>query len=194
MRDPGLRAQVGHDAATGGLERWPPCAGGERFTSVGSWRAFAPVEFDGRTCGQRVHEFRRLAPLPRLANETFELALKIDPTETSDLELLAAGGWNVVDPLAVSDDPAAYQRYIQGSRAEFMVAKNMYVATCSGWFSDRSMCYLASGKPVLRRTPVSGASTRSVGASSPTPRSTTPSPASRRSRATTAATRTPPVN
>jgi len=54
-----------------------------------------------------------------------------------------------VDPRAVCGDPAAYRRYIQRSKAEFMVAKNIYVETRCGWFSDRSICYLASGKPVL---------------------------------------------
>ena len=132
------------------LELWPARDGGERFTSIGTWRgAFPPIEFEGKTYGLRVHEFRRFAPIPRLTGESFELALRIHPDETTDLALLAAGGWSIVDPLSVAGDPSSYQRYIQGSKAEFLVAKNIYVETQSGWFSDRSICYLASGKPVL---------------------------------------------
>jgi hypothetical protein len=67
----------------------------------------------------------------------------------NDLALLEANGWSLVDPSLVAGDPWAYREYIQGSMAEFMVAKNMYVQSNSGWLSDRSLCYLASGKPVL---------------------------------------------
>lgn len=63
--------------------------------------------------------------------------------------MLESRGWSLVDPSAVASDPWAYRRYIRGSGGEFGVAKNMYVDTRSGWFSDRSVCYLASGKPVL---------------------------------------------
>ena len=63
--------------------------------------------------------------------------------------MLEQYGWELVDPLAVAADPAAYQDYVAGSKAELMVAKGMYVETRSGWFSDRSACYLASGKPVV---------------------------------------------
>jgi hypothetical protein len=96
-----------------------------------------------------VHEFRKFAQLPCLTGREFQLALDIHPSELDDLMLLRRGGWSLVDPQQVACSPAAYQAYIQASAAEFMVAKQMYVATHSGWFSDRSICYLASGKPVL---------------------------------------------
>ncbi len=132
------------------LDRWPRCEGGRGFTSIAAWRgAFEPIEFAGRRYGLRVHEFRRFAELPRQVAARWEIALRIDPSETSDLALLRAGGWSVVDPSIVAGDPTAYRDYIAGSQAEFMVAKNMYVQTRGGWFSDRSACYLASGKPVL---------------------------------------------
>jgi hypothetical protein len=133
------------------LEHWPGFTQtGDAFTSVVSWRGpFASVEYGGRKYGLRVHEFRRFATLPRLVDQGFELALDIDGAERADLELLAANAWNLVDPRSVAGDPDAYRRYIQASRAEFMVAKGLYVQTASGWFSDRSICYLASGKPVL---------------------------------------------
>jgi hypothetical protein len=133
------------------LELWPPRAdGGERFTSVASWRGpFGPIDYGGRTYGLRVHEFRKFAKLPSLSRQSFEIALDIDPAEVDDLALLRDNGWSLVDPDAVAGDPWAYRRYVQGSMAELMIAKNMYVESRSGWFSDRSICYLASGKPVL---------------------------------------------
>jgi hypothetical protein len=133
------------------LERWPVAErNGEAFTSVGSWRGpYAPVEYGGQTYGLRVHEFRKFAELPRRTRERFEVALDIDTAEGADLELLAANGWALADPRMVAPDPDAYQRYIHTSKAEFTVAKGIYVLTKSGWFSDRSICYLASGKPVL---------------------------------------------
>ncbi len=134
------------------LEHWPAIAPDESgaITSVGSWRGpFAPIEFEGRTYGLRVHEFRKFAELPRRVARRCEFALNIHPSETRDVALLEAGGWSLVDPRAVASEPADYQSFIRHSWAEFMVAKNMYVESQCGWFSDRSICYLASGKPVL---------------------------------------------
>jgi hypothetical protein len=134
------------------LEHWPasPTPGGASITSVVSWRgAYGPLEYQGKTYGLRVHEFRKFAPLPCLTGEKFQLALDIHPSEVKDLALLNGNGWSLADPKVVAGDPWSYQCYVQGSKAEFMVAKNMYVQSSSGWFSDRSICYLASGKPVL---------------------------------------------
>src|SRR5439155_15544988 len=64
-------------------------------------------------------------------------------------ERLVRGGWRLVDPREVTRDPWTYQRFLRGSRAEFCVAKHAYVSTRSGWFSDRSAGYLASGRPVI---------------------------------------------
>ena len=124
--------------------------GGDRFSSVVSWRgAYGPLVYQGKTYGLRVHEFRRFVQFPRLSGCPCELALDIDPGELSDIGLLQSNGWSLVDPKTAVSDPCTYQAYIQKSRGEFMVAKNIYVDTNSGWFSDRSICYLASGKPVL---------------------------------------------
>lgn len=134
------------------LSQWPVAPPPPRpaFTSVGSWRGpFAPVEYDGQVYGLRVHEFRRFMNLPRETGAEFRVALDIDELETRDLTALEAGGWVRVDPRAVAHTPADYRRWIQDSAAEFLVAKNMYVDTRGGWFSDRSVCYLASGRPVL---------------------------------------------
>ena len=88
-------------------------------------------------------------PLPHMTGQRFELALDIHSNEVHDLALLHRNGWTLADPLTVAGDPWSYREFIQGSGAEFTVAKQMYVATQSGWFSDRSVCYLASGRPVL---------------------------------------------
>ena len=133
------------------LAEWPAQSDrGSRFTSVASWRgAFGPLEYEGRTLGLRVHEFRRFFELPERAPAAFEVALDIDEAEAKDLDALREHGWRLADPRQVAGDPWTYRDYIQGSAAELMVAKNMYVETRSGWFSDRSACYLASGRPVL---------------------------------------------
>jgi hypothetical protein len=134
------------------LDQWPVrrSNGGGCFTSVASWRgAYGPLEYGGNRYGLRVHEFRKFARLPSVTGQKFELALDIHPDESADLELLSTNRWVLADPRTVAADPWSYRSYIQRSLAEFMVAKNMYVETRSGWFSDRSICYLASGKPVL---------------------------------------------
>src|SRR5690606_32611144 len=77
------------------------------------------------------------------------LALDIHPNEQSDLNLLADLGWRLVDARSTVPDPDSFRQYVQRSGAEFSVAQGVYVHTNSGWFSDRSVRYLASGKPVL---------------------------------------------
>jgi hypothetical protein len=121
-----------------------------RFTTVGSWRGpFGPVEWEGRPLGSKVHEFRRFVSLPAHIVRPFEAALAIHPDETSDLELLARHRWSLVDPALVAGTPWEFRKFVRGSSAEFSVAQEMYVATSSGWFSDRSTRYLATGRPVL---------------------------------------------
>jgi hypothetical protein len=134
------------------LDDWPVSrdAPAPRFTTVGSWRgAFGPVTYDGTTYGVKAHEFRRVAELPLSVDATFEAALAIDPADDSDRKRLLAGGWHLVDPAEVANHPSAFREYVSGSLAEFSVAQGVYVATRSGWFSDRSVRYLAAGKPVL---------------------------------------------
>jgi hypothetical protein len=89
--------------------------------------------------------------LPHSKNTRFEMALDIHPADAKDIELLRSKGWSIVDPLKVAGGPEEYRAYIAGSKAEFMVPKQMYVDTNSGLLSDRSVYYLASGRPVLAR-------------------------------------------
>lgn len=134
------------------LDHWPatPAPADAAFTSIVSWRGpFGPVEYAGKTYGLRVHEFRKFVALPQRTGQRFDLALDIDASEVKDIALLREHGWHLSDPRALVSAPSDYRSYIQHSKAELMVAKNMYVQSNSGWVSDRSICYLASGKPVL---------------------------------------------
>jgi hypothetical protein len=135
------------------LDQWPvapPPARPFTFGSIATWRgAYAPIEYEGRRYGLRAHEFRRFAQLPRATGQRFELALDIDPADHADRLLLESGGFDLADPSVVTATLDGYRRYVQGSWAELMVAKEIYVASHSGWFSERSACYLASGRPVL---------------------------------------------
>lgn len=134
------------------LDRWQPEAELEdlSFTSVGTWRGpDAPVEFEGRRYGLRAHVFRALAVLPESTGEAFRLALDLDPSDEVDRRLLLDHGWQLEDPLGVAADPDSYREFVLRSGAEISIAKELYVLTGSGWFSDRSSAYLAAGKPVL---------------------------------------------
>lgn len=134
------------------MEHWPVSDNGalDRFTTVASWRGpYGPIKHGGKTFRLKVHEFRKFIELPRRAKLTFEIALEIHPADGNDLKLLQSNGWQIVDPKVAATDPVTFRRYIQGSGAEFSVAKGIYVETESGWFSDRTVRYLASGKPAL---------------------------------------------
>ena len=135
------------------LDQWAAVgrpAASRPITSVVSWRgAYGPVTYGGRTYGLRAREFRKFATLPQHCEGDFELALDIHPGDASDVELLRAHRWSLVAPGEVAGDPWRYRQYIGRSAAELMIAKGMYVDTQSGWISDRSICYLASGRPVL---------------------------------------------
>lgn len=133
------------------LSHWGP--GGpvahDALTTVGHWRGYGSIEHGGVRYGQRAHSMRRLFDLPARAGERFMLALEIHPDERSDVAALESHGWRLVDPGVVAATPASYRRFVQASKAELGVAKEGYVVSRCGWFSDRSACYLASGRPVV---------------------------------------------
>jgi hypothetical protein len=135
------------------LDAWPvqqpPPAHG-RFTTVAAWRGpFGTIECGGRSLAGKVHEFRRFAGLPRVAPGVFELALAMDDADEKDRALLEEHGWRLADPAAVVGDPDAFRRYVQDSAAEASVAQGVYVHANTGWFGDRTVRYLASGRPAL---------------------------------------------
>lgn len=133
------------------LERWP-VAGNIRFdgfTTVGNWRSYGTLHVDGVRYGQRAHSVRALIDLPQRTRDLVMPALAIDPAETDDLRALAANGWRLLSAGQLAGTPARYRDFVQSSTAELGIAKEGYVVSRCGWFSDRSACYLASGRPVL---------------------------------------------
>ncbi len=134
------------------LDEWPALTqeGPTRFTTVASWRgAYGRVTHNGRPFGLKAHEFRKFLALPTVTGHAFEIALEVDPADRRDVESLQQQAWTIVDPKSVAGDPCTFRRYIQASGAECSVAQGIYVDTRSGWFSDRTIRYLASGKPAL---------------------------------------------
>jgi len=133
------------------LDSWPVVPGDfNRFTTVASWRgAYGPVQVGSKTYGVKAHEFRKFIEVPVCSPRRFEVALQIHPADQKDLDRLIANRWKIADPLAVAGTADEFRRYVQQSGAEFSVAQNVYVDTNSGWFSDRTVRYLASGKPAL---------------------------------------------
>jgi hypothetical protein len=135
------------------LEEWPsaPAAAAMRFTTVARWRSpYGPPAIGGRTMELKHHRFRRLLDLPqRLGNVVFEIALDIDEGDRADREALVDHGWAIVDPREAAGTPRRFREYVSSSGAELSVAQGVYSETASGWFSDRTAVYLASGRPAL---------------------------------------------
>lgn len=127
------------------LPEWPVTdSAATHFTSVMRWQGFKEVTHRGVNYGQRDKEFPRYFDLPQRTSQTFLIAhMGIKPGE------LTQRGWEAAPGEIVSRTPQSYREFIQQSRAEFSVPKNGYVAMRGGWFSDRSVCYLASGRPVV---------------------------------------------
>jgi hypothetical protein len=133
------------------LSEWHPSAPGrDVFTTVMHWTSYNTVVYCGQAYGQKDVEFERYLDLPGLVAPTvLELALGAGKTRRAPQHLLARKGWRVVDPGQVCPDLESYRGYIESSKAEWSVAKNGYVIGQPGWFSCRSACYLAAGRPVV---------------------------------------------
>jgi GT2 family glycosyltransferase len=134
------------------LDFWSPerpPAPGEPYTTVGNWRQFdREVVLDGELYHWSKHEqFTAFLDLPAHTGRRFELALST--CDDGDRSLLRDHGWEIRDALTFSLDPDAYRAYIAASFGEFTVAKDQNVRLRTGWFSDRSATYLASGRPVV---------------------------------------------
>ncbi|HEV2857204.1 MAG TPA: glycosyltransferase [Solirubrobacterales bacterium] len=133
------------------LEEWTPAPDPPSlpFTTIGHWRSYGPIEHDGERYGLRAHSLRELIELPRRTRAEFLLALGIHESERDDLEALERNGWRLADPAEVAATPDRYRDFVRASTAEIGIAKEGYVRSRSGWFSDRSACYLACGRPVV---------------------------------------------
>jgi hypothetical protein len=129
------------------LDAWPvvPAPSSGRFRTVMQWESYAAREFHGRRFGLKSDSFTPYLDLPARVGPLFEVAVggRTAPA------LLGGHGWFIRDPLAAIPDPLGYQAFLQQSKAEFTVAKHGYVVSRSGWFSERSAAYLASGRPVV---------------------------------------------
>jgi hypothetical protein len=122
------------------------------YTTIGNWAQVGnDLEWKGERYSWSKHlEFLKFIDLPRRAPQQFELALLCKTAEDAEaIPLLTSYGWRVRDALSVSKHIEPYRNYIRGSRAEFTVAKDQNIRLRSGWFSDRSACYLAAGRPVV---------------------------------------------
>jgi hypothetical protein len=133
--------------------RWwpvaPPPTPDQPFTTVTSWQAYEPLEWEGRVYGLKDRSVREHIDLPRCTSARLSIGLAggIDGGDGAD-ELRAAG-WTVEDALAPTRTTARYRDHIASSAGEIGFAKHAYVAANSGWFSDRTCCYLASGRPAV---------------------------------------------
>jgi hypothetical protein len=134
------------------MEMWqsgPPSK--EVFTTVANWRQLGhDLVFSGETYAWSKHEqFMKFVDVPRRVGEPVELACGIDQLTPDERRTVEAAGWRLVDAHAFTTDPWSYRAYVRSSRGEFTVAKDFYVRPRSGWFSERSACYLAAGRPVI---------------------------------------------
>jgi len=132
------------------LPMWPPEADESSgpFTTISTWSGRETFNFKGRFSGEKVDQWLKFIELPRKTDQQLEVALKIDPKCAAEIERFEENGWILTSPLQFQN-LESYRRYIAGSRAEFSVANYRYVQFNTGWFSDRSARYLASGRPVL---------------------------------------------
>jgi hypothetical protein len=135
------------------------------FTTIANWRQSGKdIEWNGETyTWSKHHQFLEFLDLPQRTSQPLELALAVQerwvegekswvPQHENDAEairLLASHGWRITNGLRLSTNISSYRDYIMGSRGEFTVAKDQYARLRSGWFSDRSACYLAAGHPVI---------------------------------------------
>ena len=123
----------------------PPNSDG-RLTTVMNWTAYGEHEHGGVAYGQKDRQLMEVATLPGRCDRKFEVAVDVPEDIAGVLE---GNGWLISSPLAATSTPGRYRKFIARSFGEFSVAKHGYVATRSGWFSDRSTGYLASGRPVI---------------------------------------------
>lgn len=157
------------------LDWWPPTSkppidgaspgSSTCFTTIANWRQSGKdLEWNGETyTWSKHHQFLKFIDLPRRTRQLLELALALQghweegekdwvllhKADGEAIRLLRSHGWRITNGLSLSRNILTYRDYILGSRGEFTVAKDQYARLRSGWFSDRSACYLAAGRPVV---------------------------------------------
>ena len=134
------------------VDLWKPVSQGRAgagapWTTITTWNAFkGKLIYEGVEYASKGTEFEKLIDLPRYAPASLRVAVG---GVNAPLDLLAEHGWQVVDGPEATVTPGKYQEFIIGSRGEVSPAKHVYVAMRTGWFSCRSACYLAAGRPVV---------------------------------------------
>jgi hypothetical protein len=133
------------------VDLWPAAEGDPAcFTSIASWdNRGKDIEHEGSTYLWSKHiNFLKFLDIPqRRPGTCFRMAIL--PPDADVRAKVEGNGWQLLDPRPISAGVDSYRDFIAGSRGEFTVAKDIYVRTNSGWFSDRAVCYLASGRPVI---------------------------------------------
>jgi len=133
------------------LDFWPFAGelAGACFTTIATWHNRGKdLNFRGETYHWSKHlNFLSVVDLPQQTSQALELAVEID--DARELAAFHQHGWKLTNPLAVSQDLDVYRQYVERARGEFTVSKDAVVRTRSGWFSDRSVCFLAAGRPVV---------------------------------------------
>ncbi len=129
-----------------GLFEVPPPPPDAPFTTIMNWQSHDRIEFKGAIYGQKDVEFDKFLGLPERAGAPMQIAVAGKEVPAQRLE---RSGWQVTDAHTMTVSLESFVRYIGASRGEFSVCKNVFVATNTGWFSDRSAAYLASGRPVV---------------------------------------------
>jgi hypothetical protein len=127
----------------------PPPGDDAPFTTLTSWKAYPPVAWEGREYGAKDVTLRSFLDLPSRTRAPLRVALGAGENHGEGARLLREHGWALADPIAASRSTADYRRFIAASAGEIGFAKHGYVAARSGWFSERSCCYLATGRPVV---------------------------------------------
>ncbi|MGH8048259.1 MAG: glycosyltransferase [Chthoniobacterales bacterium] len=132
------------------LEYWPfsPQENFDRFTSVAHWEGYKSSEWRGEWFHGKREEFLKFTDVPRSVSRPIELATHVN-THESELGPFREGGWKFVEAAPICSTLDAFSDYLRGSSAEFSIAKGGYVISRAGWFSDRGVCYAASGKPIV---------------------------------------------
>jgi len=133
------------------LDQWPvtPVSADAPWTTVMNWASYKPKVWEGRTYGQKNLEFNRFRDLPSKTNVPLRLAMGLGIDGQRPAQELRLLGWDLVEPQEVVPDHSAYRSFLTNSRGEWSVAKHGYVEGRTGWFSCRTACYLAAGRPAV---------------------------------------------
>ena len=130
------------------MSAWPVMQANahDPFTTVMKWESYSGKEHKNRYYGMKAESFEPYLSIPKKTSATMEIAIS---DSSAPRQRLTENGWRLSSPKRISSDPWKYQEYIQQSKAEFSIAKHGYVEGRTGWFSERSAAYLASGRPVV---------------------------------------------